>query len=30
LKWNHGISTELIRTTAGWLAHEAKRRLRYG
>jgi glycosyltransferase involved in cell wall biosynthesis len=30
LKWNRGISTELIRTTAGSLAHEAKRRLRYG
>ena len=30
LKWNRGISTELIRTTAGWLAHEAKKRLRYG
>jgi glycosyltransferase involved in cell wall biosynthesis len=30
LKWNRGISTELIRTTAGSLVHEAKRRLRYG
>ena len=29
LKWNRGISTELIRTTAGWFADEAKRRLRY-
>jgi glycosyltransferase involved in cell wall biosynthesis len=30
LKWNRGISTELIRATAPWLAHEAKKRLRYG
>jgi glycosyltransferase involved in cell wall biosynthesis len=27
LKWNRGISTELIRTMAGWFAHEAKMRL---
>ena len=27
LKWNHSISIELIRRTAGWLAHEAKSRL---
>jgi glycosyltransferase involved in cell wall biosynthesis len=27
-KWNHGISIELVRTTAGSLAYEAKRRLR--
>jgi glycosyltransferase involved in cell wall biosynthesis len=38
LQWNRGISNELIRTTAGlltrtaagWLVHEAKRRLRLG
>jgi glycosyltransferase involved in cell wall biosynthesis len=38
LRWNRGISPQLIRTTAGllarttagWLAHEVKRRLRLG